>query len=142
MTSPRWRVPDRSLALRWALIGVGIVAVVWTGPEDDRVWLASLIGVTLIGLSLAHWLTGAAAGRELVGGQIAGAWAGFGALVGGLGCTTTVLLMGFKDARHAHPFPDYPPELLAALLGRTPIWALAGALVGLGLYAVWRAKNT
>ncbi|MCU0463868.1 MAG: hypothetical protein MUF38_04815 [Anaerolineae bacterium] len=142
MTSPRWRVPTRSLTLRWALIGVGIVAVVWTGPEDDPVWLASLIGVALTGLGLAHWLTGVTAGREWVGRQIAGAWAGFGALTGGLGCTTTVLLMGFKDARHAHPFPDYPPELLAALLERTPVWALVGALIGLGVYAAWRAKNT
>ncbi len=136
-----WTIPPRSLALRWALILVGALVVIWTGLEDDRVWVVAGLGVSLTGITLAHWLTGATAGRNLNGYQIPLAWSGFGALTGGLGAFTAVLLMAFKDARHSHPFPDSPAGLLAAMLGRAPGWALVGALIGLGMYAAWRART-
>ena len=137
----KWTIPPRNLPLRWALIVVSVLVVIWTGLEDDRIWLAAALGVSLTGISLAHWLTGRLAGRTITGQKIALAWAGFGALTGGLGAFTTVVLMAFKDARHAHPFPDSPAGLLAAILGRAPHWALAGALIGIGIYAAWRAHN-
>jgi len=136
-----WRIPALSLGLRWALIGVGVSVFIWTGLEDDRVGVAAGLGVALTGLVLAHGLTGRIAGRMLTGAQIGAAWAGFGALMGGLGAFATVLLMAFKDARHAHPFPDSPAGLLAAMLARAPGWALAGALIGIGFYAAWRART-
>jgi len=136
-----WRIPRRSLTLRWLVILVGILVVIWTGLEDDRVEVVAVLGVALTGLILAHWLTGAVAGRVLSGHQVALAWAGFGGLTGGLGAFASVLLMAFKDARHAHPFPDSPVGLLAAMLGRAPWWALVGVLVGVGGYAAWRAHT-
>jgi hypothetical protein len=136
-----WYIPPRPLWLRWTLILVSTVIFFWTGAEDDRVWVAALLGTAFSGVSLAHWLTDAIAGRLLTGWQIWATWATFGGLTGGLGIFATVILMAFKDARHAHPFPDYPTGLLAATLDRAPIWALAGVLIGTGVYALWRAHS-
>lgn len=136
-----WHIPARPLSVRWALILVGIAAFFWTGIEDDRVWGAVILGVLMTGVMLAHWLTGRLGGHPLNGRQVLAAWAGFGALTGGGGVFAAVVLMAFKDARHAHPFPDYPAGLLAATLERFPIWALAGALIGSGLYYLWRARS-
>jgi hypothetical protein len=47
--------------------------------------------------------------------------------------------MFFKNARHSHLYPDYPPEQLLAMLGRAPIWMLAGAFLGLSLGLGWLA---
>lgn len=136
-----WTIPHRPLWLRWALIAVGAGVFFWSGVEDDRVWLAVALGVGCCGVWLAHWLTGAIGGRVLSGWQIAAAWAGFGGLTGGGGIFASVLLLAFKDARHAHPYPDSPADLLAALLARMPVWGLSGALIGMGIYLVWRAHT-
>lgn len=137
----RWIIPHRPLWLRWALILVGAGVFFWSGLEDDRLWLVVMLGVLSCGIALAHWLTGAVGGRVLRGRMIWAAWASFGGLTGGGGIFASVLLLAFKDARHAHPFPDSPPDLLAALLVRMPVWGLSGALIGVGIYLVWRAHT-
>jgi hypothetical protein len=43
-----------------------------------------------------------------------------------------VVLMLMKLSLHTHPYPDLLPVDLTAVLGRTPVWALAGLAVGLG----------
>ncbi|MCU0474663.1 MAG: hypothetical protein MUC99_00870 [Anaerolineae bacterium] len=125
-----WQVPRRGLALRWAIMACGVSVLVWSSFEDDRVWPVLALGVLCAGVGLAHGITGSgAAGRVLRGAHVAWAWACFGALTGGLGVFAAVLLMTFKDIRHAHPFPDYPASLLADTLARLPAWALAGAML-------------
>jgi hypothetical protein len=47
--------------------------------------------------------------------------------------------MLFKDARHAHLYPDYPPALLGAMLARLPAWSLAGALAVVGIAIILAA---
>jgi hypothetical protein len=47
--------------------------------------------------------------------------------------------MLFKDARHAHLYPDYPPPILGAMLARLPAWSLAGGLATVGLAILFAA---
>ncbi len=49
------------------------------------------------------------------------------------GSVATAGLMFFKNARHAHVFPDYPAGMLLATLERAPMWAAAGGLIGLSV---------
>ena len=56
-----------------------------------------------------------------------------GALIGASASAITAALMLFKDLRHAHPFPDFPPAMILGMLERLPPWMLAGALAGLGI---------
>jgi hypothetical protein len=49
------------------------------------------------------------------------------------------LLMLIKDGLHAHLFPDYPFGMIVDILGRAPLWALAGILAGIGLLLAWWA---
>ena len=46
-----------------------------------------------------------------------------GSLIGALSALASALLMLFKDLRHGHIFPDYPPEMMLAMLER---FALSG----------------
>jgi hypothetical protein len=74
--------------------------------------------------------------RALGPGAVAlGAAVGLGASI------ATAALMFFKDARHAHLYPDYPAEQMGAVLQRAPGWALAGALFGLALSLAWLAVS-
>jgi hypothetical protein len=49
--------------------------------------------------------------------------------------------MLLKSAAHAHTYPDYPLPLLGATLARSPAWATAGALIGLGSALLWIALS-
>jgi hypothetical protein len=64
-----------------------------------------------------------------------------GGLTGALSSVTVVALMFFKNARHAHIFPDFPPEVMVAILRRGPVWGLAGVLIGLSLGLFWFAAH-
>lgn len=66
----------------------------------------------------------------------------------GLGCVfglatnlLTVILMIFKNVRHAHLFPDYSAALMGEVLERAPAWTLAGGLLGLGAALLWFAHH-
>ncbi len=133
------RLPVRGGRARWVAIGYGIVLFLWLEPEDDAVWPAALLGAGLSALLVVFWVLGRFGGktvsrRTVVSGALAlGAVGGFGAAI------MTTVLMFFKNARHAHLYPDYPPEQMGAMLQRGPVWALAGALFGLGLALAWLA---
>jgi len=133
------RLPLRGRRARWVAIGYGIVLFLWLGPEDNAVWPVALHGAGLSALLVGFWVLGRFGGktvsrRTLVPGALA-----LGA-VGGLGAAImTAALMFFKNARHAHLYLDYPPEQMGGLLRRGPVWALAGALFGLGLALAWLA---
>lgn len=56
-----------------------------------------------------------------------------GLLIGAGAAVATTGLMFFKTAWHAHVYPDYPTEMMLAMLSRAPAWGLAGVL----LAAAW-----
>lgn len=66
---------------------------------------------------------------------------GLGVLLGvGTACIAALLML-LKTGWHAHIFPDFPFGMILDTLGRAPAWAMAGALVGLGLALIAVAKQ-
>lgn len=116
--------------LRLWLVALAIIIFVWSGLEDHDV-----IGVTILGAGLASTLFGWKLASRFKSSTRP--WltiaAISGALIGALACLMTVALMVFKDLRHGHLFPDYPPKLILAMLERLPIWAIAGGLIGISI---------
>lgn len=116
---------------RWLALGWGAAAFIWLGLEDKNSLPASLLGLggaLLIGsrpnfapLTSKRW-----------------GWPTLGALIGALAAVLTTSLLFFKNAWHAHPFPDYPTGMLLAMLERLPWWSLVGGLLGLAL-RLWRS---
>ncbi len=120
------------------LTGLGIL--IWSGYEDR-----DALAVTALGFSAAACFTqyllsssrghsAPAPGRELSFAVLSGT------LIGTLTALATALLMLFKNLRHAHVFPDYPLEMMLAILQRMPYWALAGGLAGLGIGILIRLR--
>jgi hypothetical protein len=131
LTLGRW---SRLLAL-----GYGIALFVWLSVEDVAVWPAALFGLGLSSLIVILLTLDKIGGRWLAGryllvlGLLLGAADGLGTSV------ATAVLMFFKNARHAHVLPDYPVDMIIAVLERAPLWAAAGALAGLSVGLVWLA---
>ena len=128
-----WTVPPRTLWLRWNAIACAVAIFVWSTPEEDRPIFPALLGAWLAVSLLWRWVSNRHAGRTLHGTRLLIAAALFGAASGAFASLCAVLLMLFKDARHAHLYPDYPPPILGAMLARLPAWSLAGALAAVGL---------
>ncbi len=114
---------------RGALLLTGLAILLWSGFEDSDTSAVTLLGA-LLALALTLWLlTRLAAGSALKPVHFALS----GALAGALVSLCTAALMLFKNLRHAHVFPDYPAEMLLAVLQRLPPWTIAGGLAGLGI---------
>ena len=109
------------------------MALLWLGLEDTHSAPVAALGLSLAVLAVAHFAEQRAMpwSRSLT-------WSLLGASTGALTALTSTLLMFFKTAWHTHAFPDYPLAMLIAMLERAPIWALAGALIGLGGYFLRR----
>ncbi len=122
------RRPSKSF-WRFVLILDGVGILVWSGLEDK-----DATGAVAFGLITAIALTMTILGPRLAGmrRQIITA-ALMGSLIGASASVISAALMLFKDLRHAHPFPDFPPAMLLGVLERLPPWMAAGALAGLGL---------
>jgi hypothetical protein len=137
----RWRIPRGGLWLRWNALACGVALFIWSTPEDDRVWLVALLALWCTLSFSTGWVSARFAESMLPDG-----WRGltllavFGALNGLLAPLVAAALMLFKDVRHAHPQPDFPPALLLGMMQRAPAWALAGGLLGLaaGLWLLSR----
>ncbi|MDX2136595.1 MAG: hypothetical protein SF123_00745 [Chloroflexota bacterium] len=131
------RVPPYPRALRWLAFGWAVLVFVWFSLEDNHVLPVALLGAgtALLYATMQVWRRlGAQMLRlrtALVGALLLGAAVGVGAVV------STTFLMFFKTALHAHVFPDFPPAQMLAMLERAPAWALAGALVSVGLVLMW-----
>ena len=114
------------------MIACAIAIFVWSTPEEDRLIFPALLGAWLAASVIWRWLVTRWAGCTLYGGGLFAMAALFGAASGALSSICAVLLMLFKDARHAHFYPDYPPAILGAMLTRLPAWTLAGTLAAVG----------
>lgn len=100
--------------------------MIWLSTESTHVGLTALLGfglaLMILGLSVLHWLSG----RNLNRG-----WTVlFGIVTGALTPITTFFLMLFKNVQHSHIVPDFSNEVMWEILTRTPVWALAGGLIG------------
>ena len=136
------RVPERGRRLRWIIILYSLLIFFWLGPEDNHTAPVILIGAGASVLLLMVWTLHRVGGKIIplryipLGLAFLGTVAGFGTSV------LSALLMLFKNVRHSHIYPDYPPGLMAAVLERAPIWALIGGLIGLGSATIILALHT
>ena len=122
--------PDLTLPRKIAWGLVGILWFLWIAYEDQ-----TLIAITVVAMAIA-----VAAGLTILG-----RWVGretftrrewlirtgtVGLLAGAAVGPLSALLMLLKLGLHAHPEPDFTPEIFAAALSRTFGWAAIGALLG------------
>jgi len=126
----KFTIPSRNDLSRLLMVALGIVILVWSGVEDHDVITVTALGLLLSLATVTFYMMSRFGGRTLGLPQLAFS---FGAAVGAFSSVMTVLLMLFKDLRHGHIYPDYPPQLMLAILERLPLWTLAGGLAGLGL---------
>jgi hypothetical protein len=133
------RIPKPSRHTRNLTLIYGLVVFLWFTPEDNQV-----LPVTLLGWGMAALAVLLLVVNKLGGRIIPARYAALFALVAGIGVgigssVTTVALMFFKNALHAHVFFDFPVPMMLAILERAPYWGLAGGLVGSGTAFAWLA---
>ena len=108
-----------SLSRQKIILGWVFLALGWLLIEDQTTFFPILLALPLGGLvarlcrqkfQLKHILCG---------------------LVGGLVIAPTVLLwMAFKTGIHGHMSPDFSPAQIILVVKSTPLWTLAGGLLG------------
>jgi hypothetical protein len=126
-------LPKPDYRARFLLLGYGLVLFIWMSLEDNGTFTVSLLGTGLATALMLYQTLERIGGKDLSMRSFFGLSIGLGALIGAASSLATILLMFFKTAWHGHGFPDYPLELMRDTLFRLPAWALAGALIGLGL---------
>jgi hypothetical protein len=133
------RLPRPGRWLRWLMLGYGVAVFIWLAVEDVSTWPVTVFGWALA-LLISVLITLDKLGGRRLAARRAPLLSGFVGLTVGLGSSVAVtVLMFFKNARHGHLFPDYPPGMMLAMLERAPVWAAAGGLIGLGLGLGWLA---
>lgn len=137
----KFTIPSRNLLFRLLTALLGIVILFWSGIEDKDVITVTALGWLLSVLAVMFSLMSHLGGRTLGAAALLKLAALAGSAVAALSSAMTVLLMLFKDLRHGHVYPDYPPPLMLGILERLPLWSLAGGLAGLGLgfLMIWAA---
>lgn len=129
---------------RFLLILYGLVTLVWMSLEDKTVIPVTVLGVLGACLLVVHLVVERWAGQALPPRIWMSLSITCGSAIGALSPVVIVLLMFFKTSWHAHPFPDYPPPLMGAMLTRVPYWAVAGLLIGLSavIFTLLRQSHT
>lgn len=130
-------IPHTDRLTRRLLIIAGIVVLVWSGYEDNSVIGVAILGWSLAILGVMVFVTSRFAGRAITRSTLIKLSPLIGAISGAMSTLVVVLLMLFKDARHAHIFPDYPPQMMLDMLTRLPHWTISGALMSLGVCLLW-----
>jgi hypothetical protein len=125
------RVSPSPVWLRLLVLLTGGVLLLWLGSEDRAVVSAVLLAsiFTLLLIVQFLWTRSGGACYTLRRWSLYCIMAGFSTGAGIV--IASVALMFLKTAWHAHPYPDYPPSVMLAMLARLPIWVLAGTLVGM-----------
>lgn len=135
------KFPKPDYRARFALLAYGLLIFLWISLEDNGTLTVSLLGAGLATALILYQVFERIGGKELPVRFYFPIFIGLGALIGAASSIATTLLMFFKTAWHGHSFPDYPLELMRDMLFRLPVWALAGALAGLGLSFLYLARR-
>lgn len=115
--------------LRLAPVVYAASLLFWLSLEESSALVPALLG--WCGAALMAWRGWQAKPRSMERLRPA-LWAALLGLGAGAGAALiAAALMFFKTAWHNHPYPDYPPLMMLAMLERLPAWALAGGLLGL-----------
>ncbi len=135
-----WSARSRLLLIPTYLFGLAFF--LWIGAEDTTLAPVTALGAALPLLLLAHFLTRRFGGAPLRPRKGVLLLTAGGLLAGSAAPLTIGIFMALKVALHSHTHPDYPPEIVLGVMARTPIWGLAGLLLGgaLALAAYARRK--
>ena len=135
-------IPSLNYKNRLLTITLGIIIMLWSGLEDNQVWGVVLLGWILAIVSVAHFMMSRFGNRSYNTTTLIKLSPLVGASIGASASIITALLMIFKSIRHSHVFPDYPPQMIIAILERLPIWALGSGFIAVGLSLVWLILRT
>lgn len=135
------RLPRPGRRSRLLILAYGVAVFLWLSIEDIVIWPVTLFGLGLATIIMLVLMLKNLGGRTISARSVPFLSTLTGALIG-LGSSLAVAgLMFFKNARHGHLFPDYPVEMMLAILQRAPAWTVAGGLIGLSLGLVWLARR-
>ena len=120
--------PGRQKLLRLGAILLGILFLIWLPFEDQGLTLIFLFALafsTLLGLYVyQRWQAGPPPPWKA---------ALCGCLAGALVTPLILLILGIKAGVHGHTVPESAASELTGIFWLTPLWLLAGGLVGVGL---------
>lgn len=134
-------IPTLTKRLRPVVIVCGVALLLWLSREENSVRSVTLYGLSISALGLALWISDRFAGRRIPARLLPPFAVLTGAALGlGTGIVTAALML-LKSALHSHVLPDYPPELMLAILDRIPAWTAAGSFAGLALALLWLARR-
>lgn len=125
--------------MRLIALATGIMVFLWLGIEDNSIAPAVVMALGLALIAAFLWLMSRFGGRTVPERYVFIGAPLLGLLIGLSTSAVSAVLMLLKNGMHGHAFPDYPFGVFADILRTAPVWALAGALAGLGLALVWRA---
>jgi hypothetical protein len=124
-TTQRW--------LRYYTLFIGALLLIWLPFEDSNEQLATAFAAAICaGLAArlaVRWNSPEPASLRN--------YIFLGTLAGLLVAPLTFLLMAIKTGLHGHLAPDFTGAQVIAVFLRTPVWALGGLLIGLGV-GLWR----
>jgi len=127
-------IPSPTYKNRLLIIASGIVILVWSGLEDNQVWGVVFLGWVIAVISIMTVII-SRYGRQTYPVKSLMLFSPIiGMSIGASASVITALLMIFKTIRHSHIFPDYPPQMILAILERLPIWALGSGFITLGIF--------
>lgn len=129
----RLSFPKPDYRARLGFIAFGLSLLIWISLEDHSALAPAILGAMLANFISFYWLLGRIGGKDFSMRFVFLMLPLLGAFNGAASAFIATALMFFKTAWHAHPFPEYPPEMLLAMLSRIPFWAFAGAFIGLAL---------
>lgn len=132
-------IPSPDYKNRLLIVALGIIILVWSGLEDNQMWGVTLLGWILAIVSIVSFILSRFGDRTYQSTTLIKLSPLVGASIGASASLATTLLMIFKTIRHSHVYPDYPPQLIFAILELLPIWTLSSGLITLGLSLVWLA---
>lgn len=131
-------LPAQSRMLTLLTYVIGLAFFVWLGSADESAWGATALGALLPALFLANFLLRRFGGQSLALRKVMLLIAASGLLAGCAAPLVAAILMAIKVSLSV---ALYPPELVLGMLERTPLWALIGLAVGVGLALTVYARH-
>ena len=132
--------PSVSRPLRWMSLAWGAAILIWLSMEDNSAIpvavLATGASVLFTTLQTLRWLEK----YPIRGRYTLPAATLFGASSGAGSALATAFLMLLKTGLHSHVAPDYTFAQMLGMLERAPLWALAGALLAIGVALVLHTR--
>ncbi len=122
-------IPLLNYKIRLLIIVASITVLLWSGLEDNHVWGVVLLGWFVAILATTVFIMSRFGNLSITQSTLLKLSPLIGAIIGASASISTALLMLFKDVRHAHAFPDYPPQMIFDTITRLPFWALSSALI-------------